>query len=137
VTPLGKCGHGICMDINPKQFKSPFGLFEFGTYHCEQETDILLLSMNWLFDLNPCDLEPNKLREEEMQLMNYWAFRLSPLIKNKKKPTVVCISNRIGLEENVQFAGTSCILHISNQKVSLIGHLTAIEQSCLVCDLDL
>ncbi len=30
-----KIGHGICMDINPWEFKSEFEKFEFGNYHRE------------------------------------------------------------------------------------------------------
>ncbi len=32
-----KIGHGICMDINPWEFKSDFEKFEFGTYHRDQK----------------------------------------------------------------------------------------------------
>ena len=28
-----KIGHGICMDINPWEFKSEFELFEFANFH--------------------------------------------------------------------------------------------------------
>lgn len=30
-----KIGHGICMDINPYQFKSPFSDYEFAHFHLQ------------------------------------------------------------------------------------------------------
>ncbi|KAI9239214.1 MAG: carbon-nitrogen hydrolase [Podila humilis] len=47
VDGLGKVGFGICMDVNPYQFKAPFAAFEFSSYHVEQKTNLLLCSMAW------------------------------------------------------------------------------------------
>ncbi|KAG0013962.1 Carbon-nitrogen hydrolase, partial [Podila clonocystis] len=47
VDGLGKVGFGICMDVNPYQFKAPFAAFEFSSYHVEQKSTLLLCSMAW------------------------------------------------------------------------------------------
>lgn len=44
---LYQVGFGICMDVNPYQFKAPFAAFEFSSYHVEQKTNLLLCSMAW------------------------------------------------------------------------------------------
>ncbi|KAG0073892.1 Carbon-nitrogen hydrolase, partial [Podila epicladia] len=47
VEGLGKVGFGICMDVNPYQFKAPFAAFEFSSYHVEHKSTLLLCSMAW------------------------------------------------------------------------------------------
>ncbi|KAF9900897.1 Carbon-nitrogen hydrolase [Linnemannia zychae] len=47
VEGLGQVGFGICMDVNPYQFKTPFSDFEFSSFHFDQKTNLLLCSMAW------------------------------------------------------------------------------------------
>ncbi|KAG0375941.1 Carbon-nitrogen hydrolase [Mortierella sp. AD032] len=47
VEGLGQVGFGICMDVNPYQFKTPFSDFEFSTFHLREKTKLLLCSMAW------------------------------------------------------------------------------------------
>ncbi|KAG0284922.1 Carbon-nitrogen hydrolase [Linnemannia gamsii] len=56
VEGLGQVGFGICMDVNPYQFKAPFSDFEFASYHFGQKTNLLLCSMAW----NKGDEAPKK-----------------------------------------------------------------------------
>ncbi|CAG8539362.1 6266_t:CDS:2 [Diversispora eburnea] len=42
VDSLGKVGFGICMDLNPYQFKAPFDAYEFANFHLQQKVKILL-----------------------------------------------------------------------------------------------
>jgi len=51
VDGLGKVGIGICMDLNPYQFRE-FSAFEFAKFHLKEKTKIILCPMNWL-DSNP------------------------------------------------------------------------------------
>ncbi|KAF9578972.1 Carbon-nitrogen hydrolase [Lunasporangiospora selenospora] len=44
---LGKVGFGICMDVNPRQFKAPFEAFEFSNFHLDQKSKLILCSMAW------------------------------------------------------------------------------------------
>ncbi|KAG0002251.1 Carbon-nitrogen hydrolase [Entomortierella chlamydospora] len=47
VETLGQVGFGICMDVNPYQFKAPFTDFEFSRFHLNKETSLILCSMAW------------------------------------------------------------------------------------------
>ncbi|KAG0293964.1 Carbon-nitrogen hydrolase [Dissophora globulifera] len=40
-------GFGICMDVNPYQFKTEFTAFEFAHFHLKKETNLILCSMAW------------------------------------------------------------------------------------------
>ncbi|KAF8936395.1 Carbon-nitrogen hydrolase [Haplosporangium gracile] len=44
---LGQVGFGICMDVNPYQFKNPFSDFEFSSFHFGARSKLLLCSMAW------------------------------------------------------------------------------------------
>ncbi|KAF8934001.1 Carbon-nitrogen hydrolase [Dissophora ornata] len=47
VEGLGQVGFGICMDVNPYQFKTPFTDFEFANFHLKQGSNLVLCSMAW------------------------------------------------------------------------------------------
>ncbi|KAF9192672.1 Carbon-nitrogen hydrolase [Haplosporangium sp. Z 767] len=63
VKGLGQVGFGICMDVNPYQFKAPFTDFEFSSFHLAQKTDLLLCSMAW----NKGEEAPKKGKGESRQ----------------------------------------------------------------------
>ncbi|KAF9434054.1 Carbon-nitrogen hydrolase [Entomortierella beljakovae] len=44
---IGQVGFGICMDLNPYQFKTTFSDFEFGNFHFKNKSDLILCSMAW------------------------------------------------------------------------------------------
>ena len=136
---LGRCAFGICMDVNPHQFKAPIDRFEFASslftpplgHHELPEgrrlnTDVVILAANWL--RNPADAE---LGDEEhcRHLVNYWAYRLSPALA---QPVVVAIANRVGVERDARFAGCSCVIDLRTQ--TLLGRLNGIEEDVLVVD---
>ena len=50
-----KLGIGICMDINPYKFKSPFEKMEFANHCLNKDVDIIIFPTNWT------DEEPNDL----------------------------------------------------------------------------
>jgi protein N-terminal amidase len=76
--------------------------------------------------------------DTEMQMMNYWALRLSPLIKaSVKKPVTVVICNRVGKEGSTVFGGTSCCLRFVDGKAMLVGNLSCKEEGCLLVEVDL
>lgn len=74
-----KVGHGICMDINPYEFKSPYELCEFATYHKERNVQIILFSSAWL----SAETYPNDAKATS-ETINYWANRLIPIIEDKE-----------------------------------------------------
>jgi protein N-terminal amidase len=124
VPSLGTIGFGICMDINPKQFKAPFDSFEFAHFHLQHHSDILFLSMAWLASGNG----------DSMSLIRYWLARLQPLIMNPSRSVKVFICNRVGRENDTVFAGTSCVLEVGFGNARLLGHLQA-EEGILQCSL--
>ncbi|KAJ3311904.1 Carbon-nitrogen hydrolase [Boothiomyces sp. JEL0838] len=117
-----KVGFGICMDFNPYQFKAPFTDFEFANYHLTNECDYVFCSMAWLLH------EYNERSLEEM--IQYWALRLSPLVKSRK-PVVVAICNRVGREGETKFGGASTVLKIEDGKFKLLGYLDTEETNIL------
>ena len=127
-TKLGRVGFGICMDVNPYQFKAPFDKFEFANYQLQAKSNILLMSMAWLTPGTPITSEtiPNAL--------NYWAVRLSPLIEKSTQPVLVCIANRTGTERDTRFIGCSCVLLIKNGKITLSSNLEIDDEQVLVVD---
>ncbi|KAG0241919.1 Carbon-nitrogen hydrolase [Actinomortierella wolfii] len=47
VEGLGQVGFGICMDVNPYQFKADFTDFEFANFHLNHRSNLILCSMAW------------------------------------------------------------------------------------------
>ncbi|CAO3702873.1 unnamed protein product [Rhizopus stolonifer] len=126
IDKLGKIGFGICMDINPYQFKSDFFEHEFANYHLEQETEIMICCMAWL-----------KSETEEKGLLNYWALRLLPLYNKIKegKHAYFIACNRTGLERGKQFAGTSCALDISRESITILEHMNHDTTGVMITDI--
>lgn len=48
-----KASIGICMDLNPYQFKAPFTDFEFSSHCYEEGTNLIICPMNWLHGKSP------------------------------------------------------------------------------------
>ncbi|KAG6965909.1 hypothetical protein JG688_00007000 [Phytophthora aleatoria] len=106
---------GICMDINPDDFKAPFSAYEFGTHVVENKSDLVLFACAWN------DFEDHDI--ESYPTLSYWAQRLSPVIDalgkgEFAKPNChfLC-SNRIGTENGTFFVGASCVLSLKEPAV--------------------
>ncbi|ETP24459.1 hypothetical protein F441_02539 [Phytophthora nicotianae CJ01A1] len=106
---------GICMDINPDDFKAPFSAYEFGTHVVENKSDLVLFACAWN-DFEDHDVEPYR-------TLSYWAERLSPVITalgtgeyTKPNCHFLC-SNRIGSENGTFFVGASCVLSLKEPAV--------------------
>ena len=74
-----KVGNGICMDINPYQFKADFEKYEFANFHAENDVEVILFSSNWVD--GSLDSEPDD--KATMSTLNYWCMRLIPFLKRK------------------------------------------------------
>lgn len=81
-TPWGKVGLGICMDLN---------FDDFVRFHIQQETQILLLAVNWLDEGGP--------------VVDYWLRRLSGFQGH------CLIANSHGPEGDISFCGRSCWIY--------------------------
>lgn len=118
---VGKVGSGICMDLNPYRFQTPFEAFEFGNAMRKAHPGVLLLSMNWIAH------ETDHLKEE---LLAYWKLRLYPL---RGQPCIAVIANRSGTERGIKFAGCSCVLDLKYGRE--LASLDADEEGLLVCEI--
>ncbi|ORZ14116.1 carbon-nitrogen hydrolase [Absidia repens] len=138
IPELGKVGLAICMDINPYQFKADFYDFEFGHYHSNAKTNIILCSMAWLKSKSKEDTSKNS--DTVMDTINYWAVRLLPLMRQsveegEEHHTVFVACNRIGFERGSTYAGGSAVMDLSHsEKVQLLDHLKGDEEGVLVVD---
>ncbi|KAF9961407.1 Carbon-nitrogen hydrolase [Modicella reniformis] len=129
VEELGQVGFGICMDVNPYQFKAPFTDFEFATFHLSQKSNLVLCSMAWKAGERTKafkqsvgvmnggdhggkddDLEDEDELESALELqcdtIQYWAVRMNPFYTRNPQPSqeaILVIANRIGVEPG-QFA---------------------------------
>ena len=75
-----KLGIGICMDINPYKFKSPFKKMEFANHCLNKNVDLIIFPTNWI------DSEPNDTSElHKHDLWNYWMERMEPYKKKIQK----------------------------------------------------
>ncbi len=111
------------MDINWKDFaEGQHENFELAKFQIQEKTQLLIFSSAWT------------IREEEIQkdtgkdTLNYWAWRLTPLIESKAVPqfTFLC-ANRVGKESGQNFIGTSCVLQL-RPSCGLVATLGCKEQ---------
>jgi len=94
-----KLGIGICMDINPYKFKSPFGKMEFANHCLNKNVDLIVFPTNWI------DNEPNNISEShKKEIWSYWMERMRPYknLKNNKN-VYMLFANRIGKEKKTTF----------------------------------
>ncbi|KAJ3399954.1 Carbon-nitrogen hydrolase, partial [Chytridiales sp. JEL 0842] len=107
-----KVGFGICMDLNPHQFKAPFEAYEFANFHKEQQVDLICGSMAWVLRMDDDNDDESKVEEPEdeqveegepqWETIRYWVMRLMPLLEATSekdgKDVIVVICNRTGGE---------------------------------------
>nr|CAG4711088.1 unnamed protein product [Naegleria fowleri] len=118
-----RIGLGICMDINNgTNFSTNFTNKEFGTFHKEQGTEVLLFIANWLASSE----EP----ENCLSTQNYWLNRISPMLSESMPiPYFVCC-NRTGKEKETLFAGSSCVIGLSKKSPFLLKSASH-DQECI------
>lgn len=117
---LGRLGLGICMDLNPEEFKADWSKFELANFNLANQTDFLICIMAWL--------KSNDI-DGPMSYINYWACRLGPYLQSDSY-FIAC--NRVGREGPIEYCGSSCILQLGNN-LSLLGNLNENEEKILVC----
>ncbi|KAI8984682.1 hypothetical protein BDF20DRAFT_816461 [Mycotypha africana] len=119
-------GLGICMDINPYRFEANFRDFEFANYHLKENTNLILCSMSWLkSDSNPDST------------IKYWATRMLPLYQDSEdgRHTIFVACNRTGSERQSTFAGSSCVLDISNESITILNRLGSEDIGIMTVDI--
>ncbi|PLB53684.1 carbon-nitrogen hydrolase [Aspergillus steynii IBT 23096] len=126
---------GICMDINPYQFKAPFTAWEFANRVLDSKTQLVVLSMAWLTLLSREELE-DLADKPDLDTFNYWIQRFIPLLRQRMshesdvddagavesdKRIILVFANRAGEEEGAEganlarYAGTSAIIAVKQR----------------------
>lgn len=140
VTPVDdvdeKGGHGtiritagICMDINPYRFISPWTAYEFATHTLQARGKLVVLSMAWLTRMSAEELQ--RATEPDLETFAYWMERMSPLLgaDGRDEELVVMFANRAGDEGEaekigpVRYAGTSAIVGMSKGEGEVPGEV--------------
>ncbi|KAG9288174.1 hypothetical protein G9A89_020480 [Geosiphon pyriformis] len=142
VDGLGKVGFGICMDINPYRFMSPFTAFEFANFHKKQKTEIILCSMAWLDSDGGSDEEIEGEDQYNYLTINYWFQRLLPIYCNYSgnpksedlRNVVFVVCNRTGTENGITFCGSSGVFLLKPDNPKIMGCLKKKEERVLVVD---
>ena len=107
---------GICMDINPDNFESPFTKFEYASHVVANASDLVLFACAW------CESDPVD-TTDTFPTLHYWAARLTPIIEAlhrdayPKDNCVFLCANRIGTENGTFFVGASCAMSLKEPKV--------------------
>ncbi|EER34349.1 hypothetical protein CTRG_01209 [Candida tropicalis MYA-3404] len=165
---------GICMDLNPYKFEAPFNHFEFSLSSYTQKAKLLICPMNWLHPKSPSlktelsfskrvELAENLELEQdkpEWTTVNYWVLRLFPYVNhehsivpkwfnNEEKVTAICC-NRVGVEDDVIYGGSSSIIQfgnngnyqdpstgVDNENVNLLGSLSESKEDILIREIDI
>lgn len=134
---------GICMDLNPYKFESPFEDFEFATAAKKNRANLILMPTAWLHPDSPDIMETrpggeegevtdeyrrdrlSKLLKEQdptrpnMSTVNYWATRMMPFLREEetssnRRAVAMAICNRSGVEDLVMYAGSSSIFTLDS-----------------------
>ena len=152
---LGNVGQGICMDINPYRFESPWSAYEFARSMLAGKARLVVLSMAWLTRLLPAELEiePEK---PDMETVAYWLERFFPLVEAMTQEEVIVVfANRCGTEgsmtggvrvengdgnwgeelemgDRVCYAGSSCVMRFQSGNVRMFEN-KRLEGWCQNC----
>ena len=124
IIPIGnggkriKAAAGICMDINPYRFESPWTAYEFANHCRTARAKVVVVSMAWLTRLTPTELLEETLRPD-MDTLSYWIERFRPLFEavGSREEVIVVFANRTGEEGwggdkvgAVRYAGSSAVM---------------------------
>lgn len=153
---LGTVAHGICMDINPRQFTAPWAAYEFANHCLAQQANLIVLSTAWLTH-TPLEVIENEPTEPDMSTLSYWIERFQPLLTaSGDKESIVVFANRCGSEPHLvksitaktgqtiefsessaNYAGSSCVMRFGCGMISIQDFLGQGEENVLVVDTSL
>ncbi|RMZ73260.1 amino-terminal amidase [Pyrenophora seminiperda CCB06] len=131
---LGNVTMGICMDINPYKFVSPWSDYEFCSLALSTQSPLICISMAWLCHLTPTELaqEPS---QPDVATVAYWVERFQPLVEAKSdRAFCVVLANRCGMEKGACYAGSSTVIRIERGIVSLYATAGKSEETVLIVD---
>ncbi|KAB5575665.1 carbon-nitrogen hydrolase [Coniochaeta sp. 2T2.1] len=134
---MGKVAMGICMDINPYKFQTPWTAFEFGFHILRVKANLVIISMAWLTqeDARTFTTQPE---EPDMETLTYWVQRMEPVIRAEGDDEIIVVfANRCGVEGDVVYAGTSAVLGVQGGEVSVYGLLGRGSKELLIVNTDM
>ncbi|RLV95755.1 amidase [Spathaspora sp. JA1] len=165
-----KVNFGICMDLNPYQFKAPFNDYEFSSSCYNQRSQLIICPMAWLSPKSPSIIKSIELADRvelattlklpnlpNQETINYWILRFFPYISHKysfmpkwfSKPVNVLCCNRVGVEEDIVYGGSSSIIQFNNngeyndefnqnnKSVNVLGSLSEIQEGILIKEIEI
>lgn len=140
-----KAAFGICMDLNPRKFLSPWTAYEFSNAALDSKAELLILSMAWLTGLPSLSLKGSLAKTPDTDTLSYWINRLIPIVQGVNEVVVVC-GNRCGEEKGgnpcgqaeagVRYAGTSWIGRVGAGEVKIWRVLGRGEEGLCIADTD-
>ncbi|KAK7751659.1 hypothetical protein SLS62_006319 [Diatrype stigma] len=111
---IGPTAMGICMDLNPYKFETPWSAFEFAFHILDVQANVVIMSMAWLTREDAREFSQMP-KEPDMDTLTYWVKRLEPLIRSESEDEIIVIfANRTGVEAEAVYAGTSTVIGIKN-----------------------
>lgn len=122
---------GICMDLNPHKFEAPWEEYEFASHALRSGSELLVLSMAWLTDLDASELTAHA-QEPDLHTLSYWIERLKPLVEAERE-VIAAFGNRCG-EEGVRYAGSSWVGKVGNGVVKICEIMGRAEEGVIVAD---
>jgi protein N-terminal amidase len=127
----------VGMDLNPKQFIAPFDKYEFANHVLDTGSDLVVMPMAWL-TTQPPESIVEQAQVPDADTLSYWIQRLKPILDNGpaglSEEMIFVTCNRIGIEGDAVYAGTSAIVGITKGNVKVYGCLGRGTEDLLVCD---
>ncbi|KAH7318582.1 carbon-nitrogen hydrolase, partial [Stachybotrys elegans] len=129
---LGPTAIGICMDLNPYKFQTPWDRFEFSRHVLDSNAVLVVVSMAWLTQ-EPAATFTQSPQEPDMATLMYWVTRFEPVIREESDDEIIVVfANRTGTEDEAIYVGTSAVIGIQAGEVRLYGILGRGEKDLLV-----
>jgi hypothetical protein len=78
------------------------------------------------------------LEEPDMKTLTYWIQRLEPVIRSDNEDEIIVVfANRCGVEDEIQYTGTSAVVGVAHGEVRVYGLLGRGVKDLLVVDTDM
>lgn len=132
------------MDLNPQDFVEPWEKYEFANFCKDNDTELVIVSTAWLTH-DPAEEVAETGYEPHDSTLKYWVARLQPLYTNlkidggespkKTRRTVFVACNRVGVEGNAVYAGTSTVLEMEKGLVRVHGIAGKGSEEMVIVDL--
>lgn len=124
------------MDLNPYKFLAPFDKYEFAHHVLSSKADLVILPMAWRTS-QPAESLIERAQVPDADTVAYWVQRLQPVIDQGGdcgREVTVVINNRVGSEDDANYAGTSVVLGIRKGNVKVYGCLGRGTEDLLIVD---